>query len=132
MPNYKRRMIELTPRRQADGTWHCPYRIIECRQTSWAYHKGCLDGRFASREEAAAAALQEAKYFVDLLEASTQVPRSESGLHGEAHRNRMSRLTFSFGQSVVHFGNRVLRSMFLLPMYRTILNTVKVFAWSRR
>jgi hypothetical protein len=69
MPDYKHRKIELTPRRHKDGTWNCPYRVIEFRPTSWAYHKGCAEGRFASREEAAAAALDEAKRIIDALEA---------------------------------------------------------------
>lgn len=68
MPDYKHRKIELIPRRQDDGTWRCPYRIIEFRTTCWGYHKGCPDGIFASREAAAAAALKEAKRIVDTLE----------------------------------------------------------------
>lgn len=68
MPDYKQRKIELTPRRYDDGTWYCPYRIIEFRRTCWGYHKGVPHGIFVSREAAAAAALEEAKRVVDTLE----------------------------------------------------------------
>lgn len=68
MPEYKHRRIELIPRRHANGTWQCPYTIIEFRPTCWAYHKGCPDGNFPSRHEAAMAALKEAKRLVDALE----------------------------------------------------------------
>lgn len=68
MPSYKHRKIELTPRRHDDGTWNCPYRVIEFRVTSWAHYKGCAEGRFASRGEATAAAMKEAKQIIDELE----------------------------------------------------------------
>jgi hypothetical protein len=68
MPYYKHRKIELTPKRHEDRTWNCPYRVIEFRSTSWVYYKGCAEGRFASREEAAAAALEEAKRIIDALD----------------------------------------------------------------
>lgn len=69
MLDYKDCKIELMSRRQDNGTWRCPYCIFEFRTTCWGYHKGCPRGVFASREAAAAAALNEAKRIVDLLEA---------------------------------------------------------------
>ena len=69
MPYYKHRKIELTPRRHDDGTWNCPYRVIESTSTSWVFYKGCAEGRFASRGEAAVAALEEAKRSIDACEA---------------------------------------------------------------
>jgi hypothetical protein len=65
---YKQRTIELTPKRDADGTWCCPYRIFDFRPTRWGYHKGCPEGTFASRHAAAAVSLKEAKRFVDSLD----------------------------------------------------------------
>lgn len=112
MLNYKHRKIQLTPKRHADGTWHCPYRIIEFRQTCWAYHQGCPDGSFASRDEAATAALHEAKRIVDLLGCPAQGSSVEPGLIGRMYRNSMNRL-----------------ACFLLKS-RTLVNTVKVFACS--
>jgi hypothetical protein len=129
MSDYKHRRIELAPRRQTDGTWHCPYRIIEFRQTCWGYRKGCTAGSFASREEATAAALEEAKRIVDSLEPP---PLSGRGSVRGTYGNGMTRLTFYFVRSFVYIGNMVGRSMFFLPMYRTIVNTIKVSAWSRR
>lgn len=123
MPDYKKRRIELTPRRQADGTWHCPYRIIEFRQTCWGYYKGCTDGRFASREEAAAAALEDARRIVDSLE-----PLSEPGLLG----NRVSGLMFYSLQGLFCLGNMVLRRASFLQNWRKIFNTITISAWSRR
>ncbi|MGZ8375259.1 MAG: hypothetical protein ACXW4A_10125, partial [Nitrospira sp.] len=67
MPYYKHCKIELTPKRH-DGTWNCPYRIIEFRQTSWVYYKGCAEGRFASPGEAEVAAMKEAKRIIDAFE----------------------------------------------------------------
>lgn len=126
MPDYKRRKIELTPRRERDGTWRCPYRVIEFRQTCWGYRKGCLDGSFASREEAAAAALEEAKRVVDSLE--PHVPLSELRSRG----NKPSRLIIYFVQSVFHIGNVVQRSMFFFPNWRKIFSTITFSASSRR
>lgn len=80
MPDYKHRKIELTPRRHEDETWNCPYRIIEFRVTSWVYYKGCAEGRFASRGEAAAAALKEAKRIIDELEDPTYRLWAKSGV----------------------------------------------------
>lgn len=71
MPDYKTRKIKLAPERRANGLWQCPYMIIEFRPTCWAYRKGCPEGSFASRQEAATAALEEAKRLVDSLEPST-------------------------------------------------------------
>ena len=129
MPDYKHRKIELTPGRQADGSWHCPYRIIEFRQTCWGYLTGCTDGSFASREEAVAAALQEAKRIVDSLEFPAQIPLSEPGLFEGTYK---SRLTFYFLQCFVYIGNMALRRVFFLPNWRKIFNTITVSAWSRR
>lgn len=112
MPDYKHRKIELTPKRQADGTWQCPYRIIEFSSTCWRFHKGCPEGSFASREEAAAAALKEAKRIVDSLELSAQASLYESGSIGRIYKNSLSRLTFV-----------LLRS-------RAIVHTIKIVAWS--
>lgn len=68
MPYYKHLKIELTPRPHGDGTWNCPYRIIEFRHNSWAYFNGCAEGRFASPKESAAVALEEAKRIIDAFE----------------------------------------------------------------
>ncbi len=132
MPDYKHRKIELTPRKQADGTWHCPYRIIEFRQTCWGYLTGCTDGSFASREEAAAVALEKAKRIIDSLESPAQIPLSERDSVGETYRNGMSRLRFYFLQSLFCIGNMLLRRVFFLPSWRKIFNTITVSAWSRR
>ena len=96
MPDYKHRTIELTPRRQADGTWHCSYRVIEFRPTSWGYHSGCVNDGFTSRKEAEAAALDVAKRIVDSLEPSMQLPHSELTSLGRVFGNRMSRLALYF------------------------------------
>lgn len=126
MPDYKYRKIELTPRRLPDGTWHCPYRIIEFRQTCWGYHTGCPDDCFSSREEAAATALEEAKRIVDSLEPPAQVPLSRPGWLGG------TRLSFYFLQGIFYFGNMILRRMSFLQNWRKIFNTITVSAWSRR
>ncbi len=104
MPDYKHRRIELTPRRRADETWYCPFRIIEFRPTSWGYYSGCADGRFESREEAEAAALVVAKRMVDSLEPSTQVPQSETSSLGRIYGTWMSRLAFYFVNRVADLG----------------------------
>ncbi len=67
MPDYKQHKIELTPKRQPDGTWQCSYRIIEFRSTCWRFHTGSPDVCFVSRESAVSAALTEAKRIVDVL-----------------------------------------------------------------
>jgi len=129
MPDYKHRRINLAPKRQGDGTWQCPYTIIEFRSTCWAYRKGCPDALFPSHEEAAAAALEEAKRIVDALEPHAQVPLSDSPLIGGRYGVRMRRLTLSVIQGVVCIGEVV---VFCLPNWRKALNTIMIFAWSRR
>ena len=79
MPDYKQRKIEITPKRQADGTWQCSYRIIEFHSTCWRFHTGCPDGCFASREMVVAAAVTEAKQIVDALDLSTRAPKYGTG-----------------------------------------------------
>lgn len=68
MPYYKHRKIELTPKQHDDGTWNCPYRIIEFTHNSWVFYKGCAEARFASRGEAAVAAMKEATQIIDTFE----------------------------------------------------------------
>lgn len=68
MPDYNHRKIELTPRRHSDENWSCQYVIIEFRQTSWGYRQGQPDGIFASRPDATAGALKEAKRISDSFE----------------------------------------------------------------
>lgn len=98
MPDYRHRRIQLTPRRQADGTWFCPYRIIEFRQTCWGFHQGCVEGSFSSREEAEARALEAAKHIVDSLEPVPQIPRSTPRSSGELYRN----LNIKFANYFLH------------------------------
>ncbi len=118
MPDYKHRRIELAPRRHADGTWHCQYCIIEFRPTCWGYHTGCPDGGFASREAAAAEALQEAKHFVDSLEPPAPVLLSESSSIVRAYADRMRKLTVSFVQSLVGIDTLVPRRVSSLLNWR--------------
>ncbi len=93
MPDYKHRWIELTPRRDTnDGTWRCPYMIIEFRQTCWGYCRGYPDGIFASSRDATAAALEEAKRLIDSLEGLAQSPRSESDSVLGTYASRIGRL----------------------------------------
>jgi len=99
MLDYKHRKIELSPRRQADGTWHCQYRIIEFRQVCWGYHNGRTSGVFPSREEATAAALEEAKHIVDSLEPPAQFPLSQPASMIGTYGDRVRKLTYSFVQS---------------------------------
>ena len=132
MPDYKKRRIELSPRRHVDCTWHCSYTIIEFRPTCWAYHKGCHAGSFPSCQAAATAALEEAKRIVDSFEPSAEVPLSGPAQVIGIYLNRMRRLTFSFVRSFICIVDIVPRSVFVLPTYRKILNTISVFAWSRR
>lgn len=79
MPDYKQRKIEVTPKRQADETWQCSYRIIEFHSTCWKFHTGSPDGHFASREMAATAALTEAKRIVDALDLPARASKSDTG-----------------------------------------------------
>ncbi|MDI3461895.1 MAG: hypothetical protein OJF50_000716 [Nitrospira sp.] len=74
--DYKQRKIEVTPQRQADGTWKCSYRIIEFHATCWRFCTGALEGCFASREMAVAAAVTEAKRIVDRY---TRASKSDTG-----------------------------------------------------
>ena len=99
MPEYKQRRIELIPRRHANGTWQCPYTIIEFRPTCWAYHNGCPEGSFPSRHEAAMAALKEAKRLVDALEPPSQGVRFGAGWLGRLCGNSHSQLTCALSKS---------------------------------
>ena len=126
MLDYKRRKIELTPRRERDGTWRCPYRIIEFSHPCWGDRKGCPDGSFASLEEASAVALEEAQRIVDSLEPHVQ----QSELHSRG--NKPSRLIIYFVQSVFHIGNVVQRSMLVFPNWRKIFSAITFSASSRR
>ena len=67
MLTYKQRTIELTPKRDEDGAWRCPYRICEFRPTCWGYHKGCPEETFMPHHAAAAVSRKEAKRFIDSL-----------------------------------------------------------------
>lgn len=91
MPDYKDRTIELTPQRQEDETWCCAYRIIEFSATSWKFHKGRSYGDFESREEAAKAALEEAKRIIDALEPGMPRPRLKSSAVFRHYENRIRR-----------------------------------------
>ncbi len=132
MPDYKQRRIELTPRKHSDGTWHCPYRIIEFRQTCWRFHKGCADGFFSSREEAATAALEEAKRIVDSLEPPIEASLSEPSSLGRTYGKRVNSLMFNSFRSLFCIGDLVLRKVILFPNWRKIYSTITVSAWSRR
>ena len=112
MPNYKKHRIELIPRRQADWTWQCLYTIIEFRPTCWAYHEGCPDRSFTSRQEATMAALEKAKRIVDSLEPPAQGLLFEAGSIGRLYGNSLRRLTF------------------LLSRSRALVNTIMIMAGS--
>ncbi len=71
---YKHRTIKLTPERHSDHTWSCAYRMIDISSTGWRFHTGHSYGSFRSREEAALAALEEAKQIVDALAPLTPRP----------------------------------------------------------
>ena len=132
MTDYKQRKIELTPKRCDDGTWHCPYRIIEFRATCWGYHQGAPRGVFASRESAAAAALEEAKRIVDSLEPPPKDAVSGSsavlGIYGNSIRRRI----FSLARRLDGLWKRVPYGELILPRYRKLFNSISFFAWSRR
>jgi hypothetical protein len=69
MRDSTKRWIELrTPRQRTNGTWNCMYVIFEFGSTRWRYNQGSPGGSFASRVEAAAAALLEAKRILRSLE----------------------------------------------------------------
>lgn len=91
MPDYKHRTIKLTPQRHGDESWSCAYRIIEIRSTGWRFHKGCSYGSFESREEAASAALEEAKRIVDALESLAHRPWSKPGTVFRNYEERIRR-----------------------------------------
>ena len=129
MPDYKSRKIKLAPRKRANGTWQCQYTVIEFRPTCWAYHKGCPDGSFTSRQEAATTALEEAKRIVDSLESPPEV--AGSGAMLGARGNRRGRLVFSLRQNLGGLWNMV-RSVVVLSTCRKLFDTISVFAWSRR
>ena len=92
MPYYKHRKIELTPTRHDDGTWNCPYRIIEFTRNSWVFYKGCVEGRFASRGEAAVAAMKEAKQIIDTFEVPTHRLWAKLGMVLCACGNRINKI----------------------------------------
>ena len=92
MPDYKNRKIELIPRRRDDGTWYCPYRIIEFRTTCWGFHKGTTLAKFESRDAAAAAGLEDAKRVVDALESPEQHSQTQSSTVLGRYGKKMQRL----------------------------------------
>lgn len=114
MPDYKTRKIKLAPERRANGLWQCPYMIIEFRPTCWAYRKGCPEGSFASRQEAATAALEEAKRLVDSLEPPPRVPLASPGAGLATYGNRMRSLIFGFVRGLLCFWKTVPRRV--LPL----------------
>ena len=75
MPVYKHRTIKLTPKRQADQTWSCAYRIIDINSTGWMFHKGHSYSSFGSREAAEMAGLEEAKGIIDARRSLVHRPR---------------------------------------------------------
>lgn len=97
MPDYKQRKIEVTLKRQPNGTWQCPYRIIEFHSTCWKFHTGSPDGCFATRDLAVSAALTEAKRIVDSLE--HLAPSPHPGPMGDIYRNNFHRLTTVLSRS---------------------------------
>lgn len=92
MPYYKQRKIEITPKRQADGTWQCSYRIIEFHSTCWRFQTGTPDGSFLSRGWAIENALAEAKRIVDALDIPARAPKSDTGSVLRMYRKTISRL----------------------------------------
>ena len=69
MQDNRKHWIELrTPDQHADGTWSCRYIIFEFESTRWRCKRGRPEGSFASREEAEAAALNQAQRVVDSRE----------------------------------------------------------------
>lgn len=97
MPDYKQRKIEVTPKRQPNGTWQCPYRIIEFHSTCWKFHTGSPDGCFATQDLAVSAALTEAKQIVDSLE--RLAPSAHPSTMGLLYRNNFRRLTAVLSRS---------------------------------
>lgn len=80
MPSYKHRTIKLTPKRHDDETWSCAYRIIDISSSGWRFHKGHSYGSFASREQAATAALEDAKRIVDTYPGKTLLCTHQSDI----------------------------------------------------
>ncbi len=71
MSNYTQHWIELRHREQrADGTWNCHYVIFEFGTREWRLKKGCVEGSFGTPEEAAAAALIQARQIIDSLQSA--------------------------------------------------------------
>ncbi|CUS34472.1 hypothetical protein COMA2_170023 [Candidatus Nitrospira nitrificans] len=91
MPDYKHRTIKLAPKKQGDETWGCAYRIIETSSSGWRFHKGYSYGSFGSRQEAATAALVEAKRIVDALEPLTHRPWPKPSAVLRNYENRIRR-----------------------------------------
>jgi hypothetical protein len=113
MPDYKQRKIEVTPKRQPDGLWQCPFRIIEFHATCWRFQTGSPDGSFASRDLAVSAALAEAKRIVDSLD--HRGPSALPSPMGQFCKNNLSRLTslLSRGRALVHSSTMVAWSAFV-------------------
>lgn len=124
MTDYKQRKIELMPKRCDDGTWHSPYRIIEFRATCWGYHQGAPRGVFASRESAAAAALEEAKRIVDSLE-----PPPKNAWSGSS---AILGPLLPLVRSLDRLWKSVPYGVLTLPSCRKLFNSISFFAWSRR
>lgn len=132
MTDYKQRKIELRPKRCDDGTWRCPYRIIEFRATCWGYHQGAPRGIFASRDSAAAAALEEAKQIVDSLEPPSKKAVSGSSAVLGIYVHKLRKRMFSLVRSLDCLWKRVLYGVLILPSWRKLFNSISSFAWSRR
>jgi len=96
MPYYKQRKIEITSKRQADGTWQCSYRIIEFHSNCWRFHTGSPEGSFLSRGGAIATALTEAKRIVDAVDVPAQSGLYKAAPIGRLYRNSRRRLRCLF------------------------------------
>jgi hypothetical protein len=90
--NYKQRTIELTPKRDDDGTWDCPYHILDFRATCWGHQKGTTRGGFPSRHTAVAAALAEAKRIIDTFPPPAPNTPSRLPLSFETYADKVRRL----------------------------------------
>ena len=132
MPDYKHRKIKLAPERRANGLWRCPYMIIEFTPTCWAYRKGCPEGSFLSRQEAATAALEEAKRLVDSLEPPPRVPLAGLGMGLATYGNRMRSLIFEFVQGLFCLWTRAPRRVWSFLNGRRIVTTTPVTPGERR
>lgn len=89
MPVYKHRTIKLTPKRHADQTWSCAYRIIDINLTGWMFHKGHSYGSYGSREDAEMAGLEETKRIVDALDPVVHRPRSKASTIFRLYEDRI-------------------------------------------